>query len=252
MKLNKNIAAAAGFALCGLSATAAHAADFNVTIENPGVQSSTSTFSVKGVETFDSHTAVGPQDFTTDYGLSGGQIIGSYSGVEVVPADAYGGAGGAGSYAVTPIATVVATSYTLSLSGTQPVNYFGFWLSALDIGNTVTFSKGGVTVFTFDPQDVLDAISGPSSAAYFGNPNGGPDTYEPFVFINFYDTVGSFDQVTFTQDGEGAGYESDNHTVGFYTQESGTPVGAVPEPSTYAMLLAGLAGVGLGARRRKA
>jgi PEP-CTERM motif len=58
---------------------------------------------------------------------------------------------------------------------------------------------------------------------------------------------GTFDQVVFTENPAVGGYESDNQTVGFFTH-----VGGVPEPSTWAMLLLGFAGLGYtGIRRSK-
>jgi PEP-CTERM motif len=131
------------------------------------------------------------------------------------------------------------------------INYFGYWLSALDAGNMVTFFNGNTQVGALTAADVL-AKTGPCpGTAYCGNPNQaflGQDSGEPFVFINFYDTTGTFDKVVFSEDpSSGAGYESDNHTVGFYTQ-----MGGVPEPSTWAMMGLGFASVAfLGFRSRR-
>jgi hypothetical protein len=84
-------------------ATAANADSFLLNYEAPGVQHTTATFSVMGVETFDAQpTGVGP-GFSTDYGTSGairGTYAGLSSGVEVLPADVFGGAGGSGNYIV--------------------------------------------------------------------------------------------------------------------------------------------------------
>ena len=64
------------------------------------------------------------------------------------------------------------------------------------------------------------------SGPYYGNPNSpfeGGDSGEPYVFINFYDMSGTFDQVVFTEDPASGGYEFDNHTVGFFTHVGGVP-----------------------------
>lgn len=226
-------------------AGAAHADTFHVTFEAPGVLNSTAAFSSKGVETFDGVGVGGGQDFATDFG-SGGVISGNYSGVDVVGADQYGGAAGTGNFASS------FSGYSLGLSTSDPagVNYFGFWLSALDSGNTVTFSRAGTALFSFTPVDVLALVGG--NPAYFGNPSGtyaGQNGGQPYVFLNFFDTDGAFDTVTFTESLANAGYESDNHTVGFYTAESGTPVGSVPEPATWTMMILGFGAVGALARR---
>ena len=65
------------------------------------------------------------------------------NGVQINPADVYGGAGGAGNYAV----AFGNTPYTLTLTADpikdpQGINYFGYWLSALDAGNQVAFLQG--------------------------------------------------------------------------------------------------------------
>ena len=234
---------AAGLIAAVAAATAAKADTFFLNYEAPGVQNTTATFSVSGVETFNSQpTGVGA-GFTTDYG-TGGTITGSYSGVngvQINPADVYGGAGGAGNY----IVAFSNTPYTLTLTADpikdpQGINYFGYWLSALDAGNQVAFYKDGVEVGALTPADVVAKL-GPSGP-YYGNANppfAGDDSGEPYAFINFYDLNGTFDQVVFTENPAGGGYESDNHTVGFFTH-----VGGVPEPSTWAMMLLGFAGLG--------
>ncbi len=224
-------------------AGAAQADTFHVTFEAPGVETSTAAFSSTGVETFDGIGQGGGQTFASQFG-SGGAILGSYSGVDVLAADQYGGAGGAGNYAST------FGAYSLSLSTSDPagINYFGFWLSALDSGNTVTFSRAGSAVFSFSPGDVLALVGG--NPAYFGNPDAaGANASQAYVFLNFFDTNGAFDTVTFSETLANAGYESDNHTVGFYTAESGTPVGSVPEPAAWMMMILGFGAVGAVVRR---
>ena len=244
MKLKTLMAAGSAVALM---AGVANADVFSLNYEAPGVQHSTATFSVEGMETFDS-LPTGVQSFSTDFG-AGGAITGDYTGVDVNNADQYGGAGGMGKYAV----AFGSTPYTVSLTADpvldpQGINYFGYWLSALDGGNQVTFSKGGVEVGSLSPGDVTAAVS--ANPNYFGNPNSpfrGDNGGQPYVFINFYDTTGTFDTVSFTENPAIGGYESDNHTVGFYTK-----MGGVPEPVTWTLMLGGLgmAGAALRGRRR--
>ncbi|MBB4617087.1 PEPxxWA-CTERM sorting domain-containing protein [Sphingomonas abaci] len=227
--------------------TAANAANFKVTYEAAGVQNSTAVFATKGVETFDNRPT-GSQSFSTDFGTNG-VITGSYSGVNVTKADQFGGAGGTGNYAVTSNGT----GYTLNLATTDArgINYFGFWLSALDNGNQLTFLKNGQTVFTYSAEDIAKVFA--SMPAYNGNPNDaykGKNNTQPYAFLNFFDQDGTFDAITFFEKPQVGGYESDNHTVGFFTQDSGT-VAAVPEPATWALMLVGFAMVGATARYRR-
>ncbi len=242
MKLMMIKVATFGALAMGFSVAPAHADIFQITFEAPGVQNSTGTFTDKGVEDFDSLPTGSNQSFSTTF--AGSDITGTYSGVTINGADQYGGAGGTGNYAV----TFSSTGYSLGLSTTNPdgVNYFGYWLSALDAGNQVTISRGGTTLLTFNPTDVLTLVG--SSGPYFGNPNNGQNSGEPYVFLNFFDTTGTFDKISFAESPAGGGYESDNHTVGFATGISGTPVPAVPELTTWAMLVLGLGFVGGGLR----
>lgn len=234
--------------LLAAAPSAAGADSFNVTIEKPGAENSTATFSSSGVESFDSRPVGNSQTFTTDFGTSGA-ISGTYTGVDIRGADQFGGAGGNTNFA----STSTTAGYSLALSTSNPagINYFGFYLSALDAGNQLAFYKGATSVFTFDPTNVLALVNG--NSAYFGNPDSpfkGQDSGQPFAFLNFYDLSGTFDRVVFTENLAAAGYESDNHTVGFFTSQSGTPVPGVPEPASWAMLIGGLGAIGTALRRR--
>ncbi len=132
------------------------------------------------------------------------------------------------------------------------INYFGIWISALDAGNQLGFYKNNVLVYNFTPSILVAAVGSCPNAsnAYCGNPNSqfpNSDTGEPFAFVNFLDTNGTFDSVRFVQSGGGS-FESDNHTVGYATAQSGVNI-PVTEPASLALLTFAL--VGLGALRPK-
>ena len=229
---------------------AAQAADFTVTYEAAGVKNSTAKFATKGVETFNSLTGgsglqAPTQNFKTDFGTNG-LITGTYNNVQIAKADQYGGAGNTGNYAL----TTTGTGYSLDLATTDSrgINYFGFWLSALDSGNQLTFYKNGASVFNFSASQVANLFS--SMPAYKGNPDrNGENGGQAYAFLNFYDTNGTFDKIVFSESPQVGGYESDNHTVGFFTSQGGAA--AVPEPSTWALMFCGLGMVGAAMRRRK-
>jgi hypothetical protein len=184
-------------------------------------------------------------------GVATGSITGVYAGkLSVSAANQYGGAGGTGDFA-----SVSNGTYTLMLStsGSVPgVNYFGLWFSALDAGNKLTLKENGTTVYTFTPQLFSSLVGAcPSGVNQFcGNPNSGQDSTEQFAFLNFYDMNGFFNEVDFTETSS-AGFESDNHTVGYMNPvvPTGTVVGATPEPGSIVLLLTGCMAL-IGVRRR--
>lgn len=232
---------------------------FTVSLESemPGAQTTTTGFDASGVETFDTISTGTGNNFLSTFG--GSVFRGNYSNVEVRNADQFGGAGGDTRYAV----TFTSSGYSVDLSSTQPggVTYFGYWLSALDRGNNVSFYSGGNLLFTFNAAAAASFIGGlPSAPSYRCNPNNefaNRNCGEPYAFLNFYARGGTtFDRIVFDETPQVGGYESDNHTVGRWNRIAGTVIPvpgtttAVPEPASWLMLVAGFGLVGAGMRRR--
>lgn len=69
------------------------------------------------------------------------------------------------------------------------MTYFGFWLSALDNNNSITFYQGGSELFTFSAAAARTFINGlPNRNAYFGNPNSqfaGQNSVSPMLISTF-------------------------------------------------------------------
>jgi hypothetical protein len=140
----------------------------------------------------------------------------------------------------------------------SPSNYFGFWWSAGDASNVLTFYSAGQLVATFttaqivtlipnDPNTTVTAINGSTynTDKYYDNPNGG-DASEPFAYVDFIATGLTFDQIGFSNS-LGSGFESDNHSVA--SNVTGPPITdviienvplAAPEPASYGMIGGGL------------
>jgi len=242
-----------------LAASSAQAViPFTVSLESEaaGIQKSTSGFDAVGIETFDAIATGTGKNVTSNFG--GSVFSGRYAGVQINKADQYGGAGGNGRYPV----TFTNAGYSVDLSSSQPggVTYFGFWLSALDAGNNVSFYQGGQLLFTFGAQAARTFINTlPDFKSYYGNPNiafAGRNSGEPYSFLNFYARGGtSFDRIVFAEKPAGGGYESDNHMVGRWNRVSGTivpvagAINTVPEPATWLMLVFGFGLVGVGMRK---
>jgi hypothetical protein len=244
-------------AACAAIIAAPASAGVSYNYELPGVQNTTATFDYSGVETFNSRTLGDNTNFVSDFGTTGDPVVitGTYSNVDIRNADQYGGAGGNTRYAEVDGA---AYTLTLSTSDNSPLTYFGYWLSALDRGNQLTFYKGLslVPVATITPSDVLGRTGSCPNVnnaynPYCGNPNDPLATRrnkgEPYAFINVYfDNGDSFDRIVFTESPDVGDYESDNHTVGYFITKGGT----VPEPATWGMMILGFGLVGFAARRR--
>ncbi len=227
---------------------------FTIRIEAPGIQETTATFDYVGVERFDGLSGGLYDTHDTDFGSS--PIEATYSNLQVAPASIYGGAEGTGNFA--NVGRGSATTITFTQEGASGLNYFGYWLSALDAGNMLEFWSNGILLGTFAPADVIALVA--TNSDYYGNPTDpflGEVDHEPFVFVNFFLEGGAtFDTLVYWEDQSVNGaYESDNHTVGWWeTQGQGTEVTTVSEPASTLSALFGLSLIGAyvyRARRRQ-
>jgi PEP-CTERM motif-containing protein len=150
------------------------------------------------------------------------------------------GQGSLGLYA-TPFGDT--TNYMAVLGGgseeiaySRPKTSFGLYWGSVDTYNSLTFYNGDALVATFTGADL-----GPSV-----NANGGQTDYASNAYV-VMTALPQFDRVVAASSSNS--FEFDNVVAGGATQFST----AVPEPSTWGMLLLGFAGLGYaGFRRSKA
>ncbi len=203
-----------------------------------------------GTEVFDGRPTGASTGFTTNFSTGGTTsanlgtgITGTFGGsFTIAPHDLYGGAGGIGNY----ITTVAGTGIDLKLAHTNAlpgINYVGLQISALDAGNTITFYRAGLQLGQYGPANLIQQVGAcpNSSNPYCGNPTTGQDAGEQFAYVNFFDLSGYFDEIRFTETISGAGFESDNYTVGYVDTNAVFQATNVPEPSSITPLLSALA-----------
>ena len=145
------------------------------------------------------------------------------SDLDIQTANQWGGA--EGSKFITQARQNSIRSYKIDVSEDQ--KYFGFWWSAGDAYNKITFKKDGATVAEFRTKDLVDFIQSSGVANtqdYYGNPayNGSKTGHqnEPFSYVNIFFKQGSYDEIVIATLTEGgAAFESDNHTFSAVDQD---------------------------------
>jgi hypothetical protein len=221
--------------------TPALADNLYVTAENPGVQQSylytnPSAYGASNVVQ-DNFNYLAPGYYSNGKAFNGNAAIGNYDRVGIQAANQYGGATGKGDYFT--VAAPFSNAPT-TLSFTESQRYFGFWLSALDNNNNLSFYSDSTLVSNFNAQDILNFISRqPNGKQYFGNPNSnflGKDKSEPFAYLNFFADPNNanvkFNRVVFSNKSGGSGFEADNFTIATsYTNTSGKSLAVPFEPS---------------------
>lgn len=201
--------------------------------------------------------ALGKKTTATTWTDASSNTVGSYNNLYIKAADKYGGAGNpAGSNYAVVGSNFVSTS-TLTL--TTPSAYFGFWWSAGDATNVMSFYNGVTLVAQFSTDTLLTAIAG--SPEYKGSPVTNylnQDNTESFAFVNFFGESGTtWDKIVFSNSVNASGFESDNHTsrvgawgtqpeeVGqpypgkVFASVSGNTVTVIPEPSAALLSVVG-------------
>ena len=247
---------------------AASAGSLGVYLSAPGVQS---TY-VQGAttETFDS-LPTGIQTTPFDSAIGTYQFS-STDKFAVVNADSYGGANGS---KYVSIGAQSGSSAPVTLDLKTPANYFGFWWSAGDVNNGLTFYYNNTLITRLTTADIVDILGGTSghvtaingvtynSSQYYGNPNNSRDASEPFAYVNVIATNTGFNKIVFDNSGQtGSGFESDNHSVALGNikpQTTSVFVESVPtidltvspEPAPMALFGFGFLAFGLRARWKK-
>ncbi len=159
------------------------------------------------------------------------------SDLDIQNANQWGGA--EGSKFITQERKTSIRSYNIKVD--QKQKYFGFWWSAGDPYNQITFKNNGNDVAVFKTQDLVDFIQSAGVAdtqAYYGNPaysGGGGHQNEPFSFVNVFFNDLEYDEIvvaTLTEGG--AAFESDNHTFSATKQTiRGTVITGITSDSDY-------------------
>lgn len=136
-------------------------------------------------------------------------------------------------------ANFIVGSATAGSTYTNPYNFSGSFNDGTFLTDTLQFSlaaDAAVTAFSDAPGAVINFLAMPGFV--FNPPAGGSPLTQNLL-------AGSY-QVVFKSAIGSTGSFTGGITV------AGAPVAAVPEPETYALMLAGLALVGFSARRRQA
>jgi len=213
--MKKLIAPLAGL-MIGVAATSASAFTWtNGGIDTPGNNGLFSSQALAVTITFDSGSA--PTGSPVNY-AGGGVVLGNPSTHAALPADdTY-------FFSVGP-----STSNPATITFASKLSYFGFNWGSPDTYNSVQLYNGNTLLGSFTGSVLANAM--------LVAPNGN-QTVGGYLNVTADNANEYFDKILFIS-GTNA-FESDNHAY----------ITAVPEPDTYAMILAGLGMVGFIARRR--
>ncbi len=197
------------------------AASLNIYLSSPGSQS---TY-ISGATTESFNTLPLGIKSTPYVSSIGAYQFSSTSHFAVLSADQYGGANGSDYVA---LGAQSHSSTPVDLDLVRPANYFGFWWSAGDVNNGISFYYNTTLLTRITTATIVSLLSAHngtvtavngstySKSSYYGNPNNHLDASEPFAYVNVFAGGTEFNRIVFDNSGAtGSGFESDNHSVYF-------------------------------------
>jgi len=189
---------------------------FTITIEEPEIQNKLTTDELFVID-FDDLTVDSIDSFSKVDSINSSTY--NYGGdLKIRETNIYGGADN--SHYIEPADT---TPTAFNITTDQKQKYFGFWWSAGDASNVITFLNEGEVVKTFNTQNVTDTLSGLSNGTdYYCNPTplfSDQICTEPYAFINFFfEGTEAYDQIIIESVADVPNFESDNHTFSMTQQ----------------------------------
>lgn len=236
MKIKKNLLSVSVAA--ALLAVSSQASAFTISVTGGSFSSQAGALNIDfGVSPVNNTSPVGGLGSGADlvYSGSGGGVSYTYTGGALYNMDAthspisgitarpVGSAGNFYSVGTSPAAQTGPASVTFSAG----LKYFGLLWGSPDTYNTVSFYNGSTLLGSYTGSVILNPANGNQSVAgYF---NAFAQGNEMITRVTFASSTNAL--------------ETDNHSY--------IAAAPIPEPETYAMLLAGLGMLGFAARRRK-
>lgn len=220
--------------LRGLSAsgincnTSSASVEKSITVTLEPAKTQASQLPAAGTYVVDFNNRSGTAGFSLTNGTGANMTTYTYGGdLNVKNADQWGGANGS------KYITQADGKNSFNIKVNQDQKYFGFWWSAGDAANKITFRNDGQDVTVFETKDLvkfIDSQNAGQKEQYYGNPAyTGKDTghkKEAFAFVNVFFNNQVYDEIVVqTLVTSGAKFESDNHTFSAKAQDtSGTVV----------------------------
>lgn len=204
-----------------------------ITVEEPEIQNKLTTDELFVVDFND--LTIDSTDSFSRFDITNSSTYNYGGDLKIRETNVYGGADN--SYYIEP---AYATPTAFNITTDQKQKYFGFWWSAGDGSNLITFLNNGEVVSTFNTQSVTNKLTALSNGTdYYCNPTPlfvDQICTEPYAFINFFfEETEAYDQIIIESTADISNFESDNHTFSMTQQPiTGEVVESTPPAVVFA------------------
>jgi len=232
--MKKILTAAIVIVLGSAAASAAPVTFFgeDLTTGDPNIGSLVNAFNARNTF-FGNLVGVGTETFESYSSTPASVSFGAAGTANLIGGTLRSGNDGAGRFPVSGTKYLYAGTNNFSLTFTTAISAFGFF--GTDVGDF----GGQLTL-------VLTGSNGTTSLAVPHTIGSGGSTSGSDLYFGFYDLGNTYTAISFTNNSNVDNFAFDNFSIGSLEQV----VPTVPEPSTWAMMILGFAGVGFMAYRR--